>query len=405
MIPAFYVRAEARTSALARAMVARFVEEIPLYASLPREQLSGEIAALCRLNLGLFFLTLREGRLPTEAELAEPRLSSARRAEERVPLAAVLTAYHIGGQIGWESLVEEAGPDDVATLIAAATAVQRYVQTVTGAVAEAYLSEQQAIHGEERETRRALVRAVLSGEPAQELAARLDVQIAPAYVVVALAIEPHPDELELGVGPTIAARRKVRRIEDVVADSGLLHLDGQGGALLLATDDDPTAGAAVLARLPATITRMSKAAGAPIAAGAAWGAGPSAVASAHAQAREVLRLARLLGRGPGLTVLDDVLLEYQLSRPSDALATLAGLLDPLKRSADLLATLQSYTDLDADRRLTATALRVHPNTLDYRLRRISELTGQSVTTPKGLQTLTAALAAALLARTDRVRDR
>jgi DNA-binding PucR family transcriptional regulator len=41
----------------------------------------------------------------------------------------------------------------------------------------------------------------------------------------------------------------------------------------------------------------------------------------------------------------------------------------------LLPTLRAYLDCDLDVRRTAASLYVHPNTVRYRLRRISELTG------------------------------
>jgi DNA-binding PucR family transcriptional regulator len=88
-----------------------------------------------------------------------------------------------------------------------------------------------------------------------------------------------------------------------------------------------------------------------------------------------------------------VLLEYQLTRPSDAQSELGHLLDPLDRNPDLPHTLAVYLDHDLDRRSTAAALHVHPNTLDYRLRRIVELTGLDPSTSRGLQLLGAALAA------------
>jgi DNA-binding PucR family transcriptional regulator len=91
--------------------------------------------------------------------------------------------------------------------------------------------------------------------------------------------------------------------------------------------------------------------------------------------------------------LRDVLLEYQLTRPSDAHAALRELLDPLDRNPDLQHTLEVYLANDLDRRQTATTLHVHPNTLDYRLRRIVELTGLDPSTSRGLQLLGAALAA------------
>ena len=144
-------------------MIATFPEEVPLYALLPREQLEGEVLAICEDNLRTFFATLIEDREPTEEEMAEPLASAARRAQERVPLASVLTAYHLGGRIGWAELVAQARPEETPELLAAADRVQRYVQAVTSVVATAYLQEQQAISGEEGDALRALVATLLAG--------------------------------------------------------------------------------------------------------------------------------------------------------------------------------------------------------------------------------------------------
>jgi DNA-binding PucR family transcriptional regulator len=91
-------------------------------------------------------------------------------------------------------------------------------------------------------------------------------------------------------------------------------------------------------------------------------------------------------------VLRDVLLDYQLSRPSDAQEHLAALLEPLDAFPDLLRTLEAYLGQDLDRRRTAAELHVHPNTLDYRLKRIVELTGLEPATTCGLQLLAGAVA-------------
>jgi DNA-binding PucR family transcriptional regulator len=49
--------------------------------------------------------------------------------------------------------------------------------------------------------------------------------------------------------------------------------------------------------------------------------------------------------------------------------------------------------VDRDRRAAAHALHVHPNTVDYRLRRISELTGLSAHRTEDLSELHASLVA------------
>ncbi|WP_309240246.1 helix-turn-helix domain-containing protein [Actinomadura sp. J1-007] len=57
----------------------------------------------------------------------------------------------------------------------------------------------------------------------------------------------------------------------------------------------------------------------------------------------------------------------------------------------MLETLRAYSDHGFGRRRTAAALHIHPNTLDYRLRRMTVLTGLDPARPADLLTLQAAL--------------
>jgi hypothetical protein len=390
-----YRRVERQVPRLARRMIDSFVAEIPLYALLPREQLEGEILDITIANLRLFFAALREGRALVPEELAEIRTSAARRAEERVPLDAVLTAYHVGGRIGWEALVDDATADETGDVIAAGSRVLAYVQQVSAAVASAYLEEQQTIYGEERDARRSLASALLSGEPADPLAARLGTTIAPAYLVLAVRLGAHDDEADRGVGGAVAARRKARRVQGALEEwsgqSLLGLLEPGGGAVLVPCSTDELAGRIGAVRDIAD--QLRAVAGADVLVGAAGASGAYDVPRANAQAQDVVRLSRQLGHPSGGYVLRDVLLEYQLTRPSDAQRELTQLLDPIDRNPDLQHTLEVYLSHDLDRRKTAAALHVHPNTLDYRLRRIVELTGLDPSSSRGLQLLGAALAA------------
>ena len=381
MAASLYERVQERVPVLARRMIEVFLEEVPLYSLLPREQLDGEVRAICEDNLRTFFATLIEDRMPSEGELAEPAASAARRAQERVPLASVLTAYHVGGRIGWAELVAEARPDETAELLAAVDGVQRYVQAVTAVVASCYLQEQQAISGEEGDLLRALVAALLAGEPADGLAERVGRVLPTSWLVLALELGAHPDEQSAGA---VAARRKLRRLQDRldahVGEPVLGRLHTTGGVVLLADDGQP---------VDALVEDLQAAAGVDVRAGAARAASREEVAAAAAQASEVLRLA---GPEPRVHVLRDVLLDYQLSRPSEAQEHLAALLDPLEDFPDLLLTLETYLAEDLDRRRPAGALHVHPNTLDYRLKRVIELTGIEPATTCGLQLLAGAVA-------------
>jgi DNA-binding PucR family transcriptional regulator len=96
--------------------------------------------------------------------------------------------------------------------------------------------------------------------------------------------------------------------------------------------------------------------------------------------------------------VDGFLLELLLARAPDLGDRLAGrVLGPLeayaeRRSSDLLETLEAFLESGLDRRQTAQRLHVHPNTLDYRLRRIAELTGLEPGRPRDLVLLELAIA-------------
>ena len=395
-------RVERRIDGLARAMVDAFVAEVPIYQQLPREQLQGEILDISRRNLRTFFRCLKESRGPTEAELAEPRASAARRAEERVPLDSVLTAYHIGGRIGWRALADEAKADERDQLDAFAEDVMAYIQNVTGAVASAYMEEQQHIYGEQRDARRTLTEALLAGArpddaawPPQSQARRAGVHLAPGYLVIALHIEPTEDEQVAGVTGAVGGRRKVRRVQaalDRLAGEPVLSLlEPDGGPVLFPVGED--AAPAALSGGDDLVITLSEAAGGAVRAGLAWGRGADGVAAAAAEAREILELALRLGRSPGAYRLDDVLLEYAVTHPSETAQRLMNVLGPIDERPDLLETLQQWYASDFDRRAAAAALNVHPNTLDYRLRRVTELTGMDPGSARGVQLLGAAMTA------------
>jgi hypothetical protein len=393
-------RLERRLTRLARSMIERFTAEIPLYGMLPREQLEGEILDVTVDNLRVFLATLRDDRLLADVELARIVDSAARRAEEGVPLDAVLAAYQLGCRLGWDELAAEARPDEAGLLVAAAGRLLGFVQQVTSAVAAAYLDQRQTVAGEERDVRRGLVAALLKGEPTERYAARFGDVVASMWIVLELQIADHPDEADRRVGGAVAARRKLARVagalEAWLGGPALSRLDPTGGVVLLPTSDHGVEH--LTSSLAGLVADLGTAAGATVTGAWALAETPAGVPRAAGQAADVLRLVRELDRPPGVYALADVLLEYQLTRPSDAQGVLARLLDPLDRNPDLQRTVECYFACDLDRRRTAAVLHVHPNTLDYRLRRVVELTDLDPSTARGLQLLGAALAARRLAR-------
>jgi sugar diacid utilization regulator len=98
-----------------------------------------------------------------------------------------------------------------------------------------------------------------------------------------------------------------------------------------------------------------------------------------------------LNAAPGTYTLDDVLLEYVLASAGQAGRRLADVLLPLESGPELVQTLAAWFTSDFHRGRAAAALHIHPNTLDYRLTRICELTGFLMGTGRGVLVLGTAL--------------
>jgi sugar diacid utilization regulator len=126
----------------------------------------------------------------------------------------------------------------------------------------------------------------------------------------------------------------------------------------------------------------------------------SDLADAYRVATGAFGLARASGHRhgvvtpPALGILGVLL---QVDRPEALLEFARKQLGPVidyddRRGSELLATLRTFLDCGTDRAATAALLRVHPNTVQQRLRRIESLTGTELRTPADLMTFSSALA-------------
>jgi len=379
-----------RVPQLVAVILARLIAEVPLYNRLPAEELHGEVAAIINHNIRVVGDLLRERRPANPGELDRPRRSARRRAEEGVPLDAVLEAYHLGTIVLWQEITAGATGDDLPDMLSGQDLLLGYLRQVTTAVSAEYMEARQSLLHAEHNTRRALITALLAGGALDNPAQHAGFALPEKYAVLVLSAAAHPDETDESVSGPVAGRRKVRRIQEVFEQSTeepvLSVLDPHGGVILVpAASSDWT-------RLRELVAAATVAAGAEVTAAAAI-ATPQSVPAAVSEAGEILALVKRLGYPAMLYRLTDVLLEYQLSRPSPARAELARLLDPLRGKPELLHTLRIYLRNGLSRARTAADLYVHPNTVDYRLRRIARLTGLNPVLPADLQHLRAALLA------------
>ncbi|MFC9664785.1 PucR family transcriptional regulator [Nocardia sp. NPDC127606] len=114
---------------------------------------------------------------------------------------------------------------------------------------------------------------------------------------------------------------------------------------------------------------------------------PSVVEEVH----ELLDVATRLHYPPGMYQIEDLAVEYQLTRPGPGRDRLESFLDPVAAFPDLISTLRAHINNGLNRRLTSRETHVHTNTVDYRLRRIYDLVGLSARDPKLLWLLQSAL--------------
>jgi hypothetical protein len=369
-----------------------YAEASPHYRGVVPEHLYRHMAHTCREVVRLYVRMVRQQREPREDELRLFRERAGERGAEGLPVAELLQAYFFIAEAIWEELSEAAEgdlPPEAGRMLLSC------VHRLAYEGVQAHQEQSQDAHSEEREAMRELVRALVTGEPATEFAARSEIRLVDTYAVLALGFGGHPAEsVGDAVGRRLAGHRKVhqltghlrRELRRELRDDVLAALDPDGGLVLMpATTGRPERD---LATVRALIPRLQELTGIAITCGHATAADIASIPAVAERARKLLRLAR-----PGqVAVLDDHLFEYQLCHESDALPHLISIVERLRGEPDLMDTLTTYFASDFNRRETARRLHVHPNTVDNRLSRIATVTDANPRTARGLMVLGAALA-------------
>ncbi|WP_416971720.1 PucR family transcriptional regulator [Streptomyces sp. 4F14] len=219
-----------------------------------------------------------------------------------------------------------------------------------------------------------LTKALLAEDPvAKELARVAGVRLADAYDVTVVRVPDRPGD-DRDLDGEVEGLARAHRVPLWWRPASA----GRGGELIALTgpDDD----VAVLVR------DFAEALGHPCAAGTAGG---PVLTDALDRARHIGRAAPL-HRAPARLrphTLADVFVELAVADAPFTDAWLREVARSLAPGPDLLLTLDAYYHCDMNRALTASALNVHPRTLDYRLRRVRELTGLDPASTRGVRVL------------------
>ncbi len=368
----------AELDSLVDAAVEAIRSEIPAYAA--RDEIFGDVkeqvAAHYRTKLTAFL----EERAVMLEEVAFIRGAATRRARAGLALEDYTAAYRVGEKVLWDAVVSAAGrsPQGHEAALTLAAPLMRYVDFVTTHAARAYVEFQQfAVAHADRE-RRDLLEQLLSGEwPAppelREAAARYGVgPETPLVAIVAVATSGEPDAPHTVSGALARAAGRqaqplvVIRREEIVALAALSsHADAR----------------ALSARVAAAHERLS-AEGIPFAVAVSTVAnGPGELPRVYAEASQ--GVARIAETGGVVALPSLSAFEYLTSRTDDTVGRLVDprvrnvLAEDRARGSVLATTVRAFAEADLSLRVTAELLHIHPNTAQYRLRRLEERTGRN----------------------------
>ncbi|WP_280206246.1 PucR family transcriptional regulator [Nocardia cyriacigeorgica] len=325
--------------------------------------------------------------LDLAAELTWVEHAAAAAAGVGIPLETVLQTVHEAVRDALAASVYGTTrvPPQPAQVLDRTSTTVRALDLLTSAMSAAYVDQLRALTHSAPEEQ--LVSALLAGTATSTQARQCGIEPADEYDVLALAMPPHPDTRRPGLDSRSVARSAVRRVHAALtaryAGRVLAVLSVDGGTVLV-TADGPPAGT--------VIAELSRAAGVALTA-ASVVAAVTEIPEAAERAHGTLDVVQRLGLPSGVHRFTDLVLEYQLTRPGPGREHLGRLLAPLDDHPELLDTLRCHLANDLSRTVTARRLHVHANTVDYRLRRIAQLTGLDLGRADGLWYLRSAFVA------------
>ncbi|MFD3701659.1 PucR family transcriptional regulator [Nocardia sp. NPDC058658] len=374
--------------ALSRQMVGHFVANVAPCGTLPGDAISGDVTTITRICLE-FAVGMLDGRdVPSQLQRLQDAASAW--AREGVPIDTIHHSIAEGFKMGLDLVISSASGNDFDSLVGGVKVVMELLDTITAQISMAYVRELRGVVSEHHTAVHTLTSALLGGHSTSTMARECGITIAETYAVFALAIPQHREEANPALDSKVVARRKLRRVQAELAkrcgDSALSLLSVDGGTVLIPADAFDKEG------LVALVAQLSQAAQVGITA-AMVETSTTGVPDAADQAHELLDMVQRLEVTSGLYRFDELALEYQLTRPGPGREFLGSLLDPLDQYPELLETLQRHIANNLNRQRTARVLHVHTNTVDYRLKRIGQLTGFDPTQPSGLWYLRSALVA------------
>jgi len=355
--------------------------EIPAYRDREArfyDDVRDQVSRHYRVKLSAFL----EERTITPHDVAFVRGAACRRARAGLGLEDYINAFRVGQQVFWAEVVRSAG--DGATgheaAVALALPLMRYCDLASTQAARAYVDFQQYVVTDVDRERRDLLEHALAGElptrgpllhAAQAHGMTIDARL---MVVTAMVIAPAHDADAPQVASAVIASAGLNEMKTLV----VVRQAEIVAVLALGADRAP---AELCDRIDALQTRLCHE-------GIALAMGASTVAAGVAELPRAYREARAaldgVGERGGVAALARLSpFEYLALRSDDTARRLvdsrlrAFLDEDRRRGHALTATIRAFAAADLNLRVAAERLQVHPNTAQYRLRRIEERSGRN----------------------------
>ncbi|WP_063058595.1 PucR family transcriptional regulator [Nocardia sienata] len=364
-----------------------------------------QVARLCRTGLG----ALLDTRRVTAADLAGTRRAAVRRARSGLPLIDYITAFRLGQQAFWKSLVAHAGnsPDAREATLSMVLPLTRYCDLVSTQATHAYLEYQQHRSADAGRDSRELLDCLLGGTlpdrgplPATAAAHGIGMAARDRLLVVTAAVRGIRENR-----PATTAAEAAHHVSSALARTAV-----NGHRTLAAVRDAGTRDPEIVAvaslgrtgtaeelcaRLKRTCETLADD-GVTTAIGVSTvSAGVEYLPRARQEARAALDL--LPDEGGVMALPELSPFRYLVLRADETAHHLIDpritrtLSDDQAKGAVLADTIRAFADADMNLREAAETLRIHHNTAKYRLRRIQHLTGRNIRSVTDLVDLLVAL--------------
>lgn len=361
-------RLERSMGTLATAAIARMDEALPWYRAMPPENRSW-VNLVAQAGVAAFVEWFRRPDAP-QAISADVFGTAPRELTRAVTLQQTVELVRVVIAVVEEQIEDIVAPGDEAVL---REAVLRYSREIAFAAAQVYAQAAEARGAWDARLESLVVDALLRGEADDSLRSRAAALGWGTHESVVVVVGQAPDaEPEVVVDD-------IRRVARATHLDVLTGVQGDRLVAILGGASDP---------VRATRHLVAQFGPGPVVIGPAV---PDLLAAGQSAAAAIagLRAAPAWPDAPRPVPADDLLPERALSGDDVARARLVEeVYRPLQEAGTaLVETLAAYLEQTGSLEATARALFVHPNTVRYRLRRVSDITGYTPSDPRHAFTL------------------